>query len=84
MLSSGFYITAELKIKDKDRILETREALQALCKLTLQQELDVAYFNCINANKSQLVYYFGNASTQNRLTMRILNSPIHNTTFPKI
>ena len=44
MLSSGFYITAELKIKDKDKILETREALQALCKLTLQQEPGCSLF----------------------------------------
>jgi len=44
MLSSGFYITAELKIKDKNRILETREALQALCELTLQQEPECTLF----------------------------------------
>lgn len=44
MFSSGFYITAELKIKDKDKILETREALQTLCKTTLQQESGCTLF----------------------------------------
>lgn len=44
MFSSGFYITAELKIKDKDKILETREALQTLCRTTLQQESGCTLF----------------------------------------
>lgn len=44
MLSSGFYITAELRIKDQNRILETLEALQTLCKLTLQQEHGCSLF----------------------------------------
>ena len=44
MFSSGFYITAELKIKDKDKILETREALQTLYRTTLQEESGCTLF----------------------------------------
>lgn len=44
MFNPGFYITAELKIKDKDKILETREAVQILCKTTLQQEPSCTLF----------------------------------------
>ncbi|MFW1802232.1 putative quinol monooxygenase [Acinetobacter nematophilus] len=38
MFHSGFYITAELRIIDENNILETRDALQALCAKTLLQE----------------------------------------------
>lgn len=35
MLTSGFYITAELKIINPNRIKETIQALQKLCEKTL-------------------------------------------------
>jgi 4-carboxymuconolactone decarboxylase len=33
----GYYITAELKVKDESRIQETKEALMLLCKETLTE-----------------------------------------------
>lgn len=44
MFHSGFYITAELRILDENKILETREALQTLCKMTLQHESGCSMF----------------------------------------
>ena len=44
MFNSGFYVTAELKIKDRNKILEARIALEALCKSTLQQEAQCTLF----------------------------------------
>jgi len=44
MLTTGFYVTAELKIKDPNKILETRNALSALCKITLEQESGCTLF----------------------------------------
>lgn len=76
MLTTGFYVTAELKIKDPNKILETRNALSALCKITLEQESGVPYFNSINAKMMLLVYCFGNASTQKMPTIPIFNNPI--------
>ncbi|ATZ65660.1 antibiotic biosynthesis monooxygenase [Acinetobacter bereziniae] len=44
MFHSGFYITAELRILDENKILETREALQSLCTMTLLQEPECSMF----------------------------------------
>lgn len=44
MFSSGFYITAELKIIDENKISETLEALQSLCTMTLQHESGCTIF----------------------------------------
>lgn len=44
MFTSGFYVTAELKIIDPNKILEARNALQALCQITLQQEIGCTLF----------------------------------------
>lgn len=38
MFSSGFYITAELKVKDAAKVEEAKRELQALCAETLKEE----------------------------------------------
>lgn len=37
MLTSGFYITAELKITNPNKIDETKQLLRNLCKQTIQE-----------------------------------------------
>lgn len=76
MFSSGFYITAELKIKDKDKILETREALQTLCRTTLQEESGCTLFQLHQCQEDMNVYYYGNVLIQKKLITLILDRPI--------
>ena len=37
MLTNGYFITAELQVKDLSRLMETKDALKILCEETLKE-----------------------------------------------